>query len=287
MRGDVVMSDVGARDVPWPQVSPEIAGAVTQRWPEVGALWCSRVGGELGKLCARYGATPVGVMPARFGLVVAVEAAGASLVMRASPDPNGFLQGCTAQALAGLGVAPKVHEVQVTKTGTWMVLDRVVPGTPLMRVPASTKIMGAIAAMLEPLRAQPIPAPGMPSIQRWLRDRLEDDNLSDLMPGRCLAPIKQRETALSVLDELAVDVGEGLCHGDASSRNLLLNGGSKMMLVDPRGMKGDVAYDAAVIALKSTQYSLPPINVGELSRRIGVDVERVRAWMQIADVARV
>ncbi len=36
---------------------------------------------------------------------------------------------------------------------------------------------------------------GMPSILDWLRDRLKDDNLTDLRPGTTIAPVNERENA--------------------------------------------------------------------------------------------
>jgi streptomycin 6-kinase len=133
----------------------------------------------------------------------------------------------------------------------------------------------------------PPPVEDMPLIRDWLRGRLEDDALTDLAPGRTIAPPSERRAALSLLAQLSADGNDGLCHGDVSAPNVLVGEAGRLLVVDPRGFAGDVAYDVAVAALKATIRGAPRSVASDLADRVGVDLGRVRAWMIVADVARV
>jgi streptomycin 6-kinase len=261
-----------------------IAEAVVNRWPDRGAQWCAEVEDELVELCARYKAVPISVFRARYGLAVEVEAQGEILVMRSSPDPDGAVQAAVSEALASLGVAPAVREVIVTRSGTWTVLDRVVPGTSLYEAPAS---LGELALMLRPLCDQPAPLAGMPSLVDWLRARLMDVELIDLAPGRSPAPLYERESALQLLEGLAADCPGALCHGDPSRGNVLTAGDGHLMLIDPRGINGELSYDVAISAAKTVDGDPVLARVANLARLTGCDSERAEAWWRVAEVARV
>jgi streptomycin 6-kinase len=228
-------------------------------------------------------------MPSRFGFVVSAVGERLSLVMRASPDPDGAHQAQAARVLAELQIAPAVHEVTTTATGTWTVLERVTPGTPLLDIDISAKTLVSLARMLGPLDGVSAPSPSMPSLGDWLRGRLENDSLSELPPGFGVAPRRLRERALSVLRDLEPEAMGQLCHGDASPWNVLAGQGGRTFLVDPRGMRGDVAYDVAVIALKLKQYrsSVTGVVAPNLASLAGIDSERVLAWLEVANAARV
>jgi streptomycin 6-kinase len=127
----------------------------------------------------------------------------------------------------------------------------------------------------------------MPALTGWLRSRLTDDGLTDLAPGRQPASLTERQQAQAILDDLEASGVDALCHGDASPWNLLLSDDRPLMLIDPRGVKGEVAFDVAVIALKAVDVVPLAVSTTYLAGKVGVDPERVRAWIQVADAARV
>ncbi len=269
-----------------PAVPSNVAEAVCKRWPDRGPQWLNNVHDELSALCERYGAKPVQAMRARYGFVVDVRTSSGRLVFRSSPDPNGFNQAQVSLALADLGVAPKVHELSTTATGVWTVADRLIPGTPMGDLRDQIE-SAALAAMLEPIAGRPAPASDMPSLTDWLRDRLTDPQPNDLPVGRNPAPTAERRRAQDVLEDLAGDHVAGLCHGDASPQNVLLGEHRRLWLIEPRGMAGDVAFDVAVIALKAAKYMAPTSGATLLATHAGIDPERAREWVIVADAARV
>ena len=126
----------------------------------------------------------------------------------------------------------------------------------------------------------------MPAITDWLLSRLEDDELTDLAPGASVAPLAQRREAVTILNDLRDSAIDGLCHADVSLGNILVGHG-RLFLVDPRGMSGEVAYDAAVVALKATKGTPPSVAAVRLAQQIGIDPQRTKAWMTVAEAARV
>lgn len=265
-------------------VPSNVAEAVRRRWP-TGDAWSRDVELELHDLCTRFKADPVKVFDARYGFVVAADAPGRRLVLRASADPRAKHQASVSLALARLNIGPAVVDVIDTATGTWTVMDRVVPGTPLARLPVRDSIVPALVALFRPMLEEPAPSDDLPLLTSWLRHRLLDDSLTDLAPGRTVARASEREQALSILD----DLGEaaGLCHGDTSSWNILLSGDDTFRLIDPRGMSGELAYDLAIVALKAAKSAPPHAIAGAFSHELAVERDRLDAWTIVADAARV
>ncbi|XVU25622.1 aminoglycoside phosphotransferase family protein [Actinoplanes sp. CA-054009] len=137
------------------------------------------------------------------------------------------------------------------------------------------------------MRDQPPPLPGMPSILDWLRSRLEDDHLADLRPGTAVAPADERQQASALLADLAPDHTPSLCHGDASSGNIISHGEHNWMFIDPRGMSGEHAYDVSVLAIRIGAVRALPDLLPRIADLTNVTIERLDAWMTVAHTARV
>jgi streptomycin 6-kinase len=260
---------------------------VRSRWPGAGDTWAARVEAEFRDLCERHQAAPREVLPARYGFVVAVDTPSGPLILRSSPDPHGRDQAAVAVALADLGAAPRVHEAFTTDHGTWTVLERVFPGTPLSQTDPATVDPRSLFAPLAAIRDQPPPLRGMPSILDWLRVRLEDEHLADLRPGTAVASAVERQQALVLLAELAHNHTPSLCHGDASSGNIISSGERGWMFIDPRGMSGEHAYDVAVLAIRISAVRPLPGLLPQIADLANVAIERLDAWMTVAHAARV
>jgi streptomycin 6-kinase len=272
----------------WPQLPDGIVEGIEKRWPERARPWADQVEAELREFCQTFNATPRDVLAARYGFVVAADSPRGGLVFRSSPDPDALVQADVASALAGIGVSPAVHDIVATPSGIWTVMDEVLPGTPLALTNKSAVDLHALAAPFAAMYGQPAPRAEMLSIFEWLQIRLEDDNLSDIPVWRDgPAPIEERHDALDLLENLAQDSQLSLCHGDASSWNLLSSGSAHWQLVDPRGVSGEVAYDLAVVAMKLRGDMSTDEVAGHLARAAKVSIDRVLAWISIAEAARV
>lgn len=268
-------------------LSPAVAAAVSARWPDVGPAWCAAAESEFWELCERYRARPVQVFRSRYGLVVEVVADGQPLVFRGSADPASVHQHQIALALAKLGVGPAIEAYVETVTGSLTISERIFPGTALGDMDPAGIDFQAVCAALRPLAGRPAPKFDLPTLSDWLRGRLVDDTLTDLAPGQSPASITERQDALAVLDELERSGNSGLCHGDASPWNLLFGTADQVKLVDPRGLSGEVGFDLAVTALKAGSLLPVEVSIPYLAREVGIDPDRIRAWADVAQAARV
>lgn len=260
-----------------------------RRWPERGETWTRHVVDELHEHCARYNARPAHVLPARYGLVVAVDTATGPLVMRATTDPAGATQAEFARAHAKLGIGPAVHEIINTETGTWTMLDRIIPGHSMRYHKQPMTLIDRLAALFRPMIDQPSPTPNAPHITNWLRRRLTDQEPDDLPPDATPVTDHERHQALRTLDSLRTDEQPSLCHGDAHPDNILTGHGDRLYFIDPRGMQGEVTYDIAVLALKAA--AALHVNARHLAtafaNQVGVSPERAATWATVAHTARV
>ncbi|WP_169514765.1 phosphotransferase [Actinomadura atramentaria] len=264
-------------------VPPEVIEAASLRWPNLVGPWQRDVLGDLDRICARYRARPVRVFDARYAFVVEIEGPDGPLVARTSPDPASLHQAAVSRRLAELGIGPELVDVIETPTSVWTLASRIEPGNTLS---GRSVPLEALVTVFRAMKDQPAPA-GTPRLTDWLLSRLRDDNLTDLAPGRTPAPADDRERACRLLDQLGSNAADMLCHGDASPNNLLADEAGQLVLIDPRGVSGDAAYDVAVAAWKTASNELPTTRASDLARLAGLNPRRVRTWLKIADVARV
>jgi streptomycin 6-kinase len=265
----------------------ELSTNIHNRWPGHGAAWVHGVMRQLHRLCARYEAEPLHLMPARFGLVVAVSSPRGPLIMKSTPDPAGPVQAAVARHFADLGMTPTVHEVVTTVTGTWTVMDRVCPGNTLETATLSAGHTDHLIALLHSMigKAAPIEAP---DVADWLQARLIDSGLGDVPPFQTCAPPAERLNTLEILHSLCNSFCLDLCHGDANLGNVLVGERDRLWWIDPRGVRGEVAHDVAVIALKAASAlgTYPNDPAAALAGEVGV-CPRACAWVSVAHSARV
>ncbi|MGI6873929.1 phosphotransferase [Amycolatopsis sp. 3B14] len=269
------------------RVPDKLANSVRARWSDRADAWLTSIGPELDELTRQHSATPQRVLPARYAFVVSATSPHGPLIFRASPDPAALDQATVAEALGRLDVGPKIHLTSSTDTGSWTVMEQVVPGTPLADADPATLDIEALARPLRAMAGQPAPSPDLPLITDWLRDRLTDDNLTELPVGEQVAPKTERAHALELLNELAADMRPSLCHGDASPWNVLAGPHGQWKLIDPRGMQGEPEYDAAVIAYKFERLLSRPGVGSRMVKHSDLDRERVSRWEAIACAGRV
>lgn len=274
------------------QVPPEIAASIHERWPAMHATWARDVEREFDEMCLRHGAVPFKVLPSRYSVVVIASAPRRDLIVRVTPDPNAANQATVAQMLAECGAGPRIHAIYTTASGVWTISDRVVPGISLDKAQPGSVGINEVAATFRAMVGTDGAFEGLPAIGDWLHLRLTQSDLSDVPRGQTAASPTERERAQEVLRSLDADSerAAGLCHGDAHPGNLLVSADqSHVQLVDPRGMRGEVEYDLAVLSLKVAAYDLQLARslCTQLAGRVSADDERAAAWITVARAARV
>lgn len=269
------------------QVPSAVAAAARGRWAH-GDEWVNSVHAELKQLCAELHAQPTRVLPARYSFVVETKTSRGPIIIRGSADPMAKHQATVARALATLGVAPAIHAVTPTATGAWTVMDQVQPGTSLVDLPNHGHRISGFTDVLRVMVGQPAPSACLPRLTDWLEQRLCSVVLDDAAPSLGPPSDLERERATAALRDLNDDpAATRLCHGDTSWGNILLGHRDRLALIDPRGMSGDIAYDTAVFALKAGHLADAPKVAASLANSVGLDPDRVLAWLAIARAARV
>ncbi|MGH8965353.1 MAG: phosphotransferase [Actinomycetes bacterium] len=211
-------------------------------------------------------------------------------MVRVTPDPDAANQARAAQMLADCGAGPEIHEVRSTSLGVWTVSDRVTPGISLREAPTGSVSLDDMAAPLRAMAGSNAAA-SLPPLNEWLRARLAQPDLRDIPRGQSAALPAERERALDTLRQLdSNSESAALCHGDAHTGNLLVSAKQPhLLMIDPRGMRGEIAYDIGVMSLKLSAYNLDAARSlsGQLAACVGVDGARVTAWTTVARAARV
>ncbi|MDN5919323.1 MAG: phosphotransferase [Pseudonocardia sp.] len=270
-------------------LDPTVERAIRQRWPERADHWMADLPERLDVLCHELGVTPRRCFPSRFALVVEAESpSGAALVIRSTPDPGAGHQTAVLERLAAADLAPVVHRVDRTPCAVWTVMDAVRPGTPLDTAEPSTIPSDGVVKLLRGLAAgEPGPA-DLPDLTEWITPRLTDPPLDDQPPHGGPASEHERLRAMDVLGELARSRRTELCHGDLSPGNALI-AGSRLLLIDPRGINGEAAYDVAALALKTSRHdvTLARAAAAGLARTVDVDPDRAEQWAIVAAAATV
>jgi streptomycin 6-kinase len=125
-----------------------------------------------------------------------------------------------------------------------LLLERLVPGTPLSAVEDDEEAT-EIAAHL--IRELPVPEPSdhpFPTVDNWslafdrLRARFEGK--TGPLPGRMVDKAEQLLRELQASRRRRM-----LLHGDVHHGNILSNGEDRWVAIDPKGVIGDPAYEAA------------------------------------------
>jgi streptomycin 6-kinase len=166
-----------------------------------------------------------------------------------------------------------------------LLLQRLVPGRPLSALKDDAAAT-VIAAQL--MRDLPLPEPSshrFPTVERWAlafdRYRQRFDRRSGPIPKKMV------DKADGLFKDLWASSPERkLLHGDLHHDNILSNGENEWLVIDPKGVIGDPAYEAARFQHNPMPRFLSlenPLAVAErrsdiLASILGTDRDRLLAW---------
>jgi streptomycin 6-kinase len=152
-------------------------------------------------------------------------------------------------------------------------------------VDQATAMLGCLARRLA------VPAP--PELPR-LSDRVEEWEEALLEPTDLDHPLSRRalDAALATIQDLGRKQPDTMVHGDLHFGNVVRAQREPWLVVDPKGLAGDLAFDAFRVLVGGADSLLAADDLGaELRRRLAIfadaaEIERERAvrWLQL-DVA--
>ncbi len=242
---------------PWVAGLPELTGRLATRW--------ELVVGDL----IDDGASSV---------VYRVLSPAGPAVLKLSPEPE-FLAEQTLM-LRWFAAGGRVPDVLAADAGA-LLMTEIRPGTCADELPV---LPGEFAELLRALHSVPLPEPGL--LGRTVRGRVEEflhrimRQLADPIVGARLERA-DFERALAELDDvLAMPAPVVLLHGDLHPGNVL-DGGDRLMAIDPKACLGDPCFDAAdyVVAGAGRTDGIE-FRLAGLSDA-GFAVDRLRAWCRL------
>jgi streptomycin 6-kinase len=154
-----------------------------------------------------------------------------------------------------------------------LLLERVWPGSA-----ASSVTAAELAAVLATLSRPAVPSE-MPALAEAVQLRFDraQENRHGLLSDR------QIWRARCAAVELAGASHESpvLCHGDLSSKNILVSRDRGLLAIDPNPCAGHPAYDAAQWAVTQTPVAQAPQRASAVAAALGISADDVLRWVGV------
>ena len=221
-------------------VPEQFAQMIEVREGGAGQAWVEDLPGRVDALMEAWCLTGDGA--ARFGFVGIVVpvlgADGTPLALKVSyPDDDNAGEAPALRAWAGDGA---VRLFEQDETGFAMLLERLDPDRSLFAVPVDEGV-GAIGALLHRLHRATAP-PTVTRLsavsERWSRELPEQWRQLGITADRRLL-----DAALATVRELGPSAGDRMLHGDLHYGNVLAGTREPWLVIDPKGVAGDPAFD--------------------------------------------
>lgn len=271
--------------VPDLTIPPVLRRNVVAVWGEAGRRFLSELPDTVAAVAARWDLAVDEPYPLSYHWVApATRADGTAAVLKLAP-PGADQLGRQAAALAAFGGHGAVRVLAHDPTAAALLLERAVPGTPVAAlVPGDDeRATAAIAAVIRRLH-RPVP-PDCPLPALSAEGAAFAAHLARF-PGDHPLPRHLVTRAAGLFDELCADApAPVVLHGDLHHDNVLAAAREPWLAIDPHGMVGDPAFEAAPMLYNPDParrdpglLARVPARVEQLADGIAAPVERVRAW---------
>jgi streptomycin 6-kinase len=227
-----------------------------------GRTWIERLPGLTEHHLGRWRCTPTGaVLHGQVALIVPALRDGARVVLKLSfPHPGNRFEPSALAAWAGLGA---VRLLERDDADFAMLLEQVSDET----LSSATEDPWVVAGLL----AQRLAVPAPPEIPRlsstlagWSRQLLaQSKHLGNPLPARVI------DAALETIEFFGTDRTDTMLHGDLHFANILRADREPWVVIDPKGLAGSAAFDAATIVRDRIDEISDDLSAG-LLRRIAI-----------------
>ena len=278
LRSQAAVPAYGARVIKIPEA---FARGTVDREGDSGARWVASLPGLVTELLEQWSCLPDGpIMHGEVGIVVPVRREEQAAVVKVSfPHPGNAWEPAAFEAWRGHG-AVRLYERADERFA--MLLERA-GSQALAGLPDDDEVV-RITGLINRRLAVSAP-PDLPRLRdrmtQWTESLLQDAaDFADALPKPAV------DEAVATLRELGTDQPEVVIHGDLHARNILNAEREPWLVVDPKGLVGDPAYDGGTF-LKT--YGPTLLAKGNRDRAVfrcldtfaeaaELDRERVRRW---------
>ncbi len=274
-------------------IPPDFTAHMLELYGESGRDWLARLPAILADCAARWQITLERPFPLSYNYVTAATRAdGEPVVLKVGyPNPELLAEMAALRHYNGRGVCRLLAADEVQGA---LLLERVLPGVTLDTVP-DDEAATAVAAQVMQQLWQPAPTHyPFPDLTQWtaalLRLRPHFGGGTGPFPARLV------DTAVSLRAELLADeVTPTLLHGDFHHYNVLTAQRQPWLVIDPKGVIGDPAYEPASLLYNPIQTFPYRPDMPRLLRRrldilaeiLSIDRARLLRWGIVQNVLSV
>jgi streptomycin 6-kinase len=241
--------------------------------PALAGRWQAELGLEDARIM------PGGLLSAAFACRRRDDGSRAVLKLSAAEATSAPAEAAALAAWDGTGACRLIF---ATTDGRAMLLDAIVPGTPVKpgEERADAERAGALLVALQRLPATRVP-PAIPDAGvelAWRFDRAHR-MLDGPSPGKGLVSHEEIESAREAA--LALHAGAPtrvMCHGDFLDKNILVGAGDEWVAIDPRPCIADPCLDAAFWCLAHRPGEQVRQRCRLISEAAGLNADRTWAW---------
>jgi streptomycin 6-kinase len=283
---DLILPDEMRRILP-----DEMRRMVIDWFGEKGRVWCNDVPGVAARLLDIWQLTPRGVLPgATHALVLDCTRADGSPAVLKLPfvDDENQAEADVLRLYDGDGAVRLLDDHRATGA---LLLERLVPGAPLLDHPDRGRALDIACAVLRRLR-RPAPAdhrfPLLKTMAAaWAADLpIQQKKRGDPLPGRLIDRAAELARDLGTWSDRDVVVNR-----DAHLGNFLSAGREPWLLIDPKPVLGEPAFDGSFLLLANLDQQATHRDAESLIERLSdglaVDADRVRGWAIVRAVDNV
>lgn len=225
-------------------VSNEFRDRIASVWGEEGKAWLGRLPTLIATCVERWGLSvqyPVPDLSYNF-VAFAVTAEGTEAVLKIGvPNPELTTEIDALRAYRG---GPVVELLEADRQLGALLIRRLVPGTPLSEARQDQEATVIAAWLMRDLPIEESPDHGFPAVEKWA---LAFDRLRAAFDGGTgPLPAQMVDKAERLFRELQSSSScRMLLHGDLHHENIRVDDEKGWVAMDPKGVIGDPAYEAA------------------------------------------
>ncbi len=269
-------------------VPDNVVRTMQDLYGEAGRLWAEQLPAILGELSERWGVEagpPFPDLSCNYVCQAVLPDGRLAVIKLGHPQDDAFWH--EAEALRAFDGRGAVRLLAEDRQLTALLIERAFPGDWLTIVGDDEAMTAVAAGLLRDLHVPPPEGHTLPTLELWC------EGLCRLRTfyGGGTGPFPRRlvEAAESCLRELlAAPVEPKLLHGDFHHYNIL-SAEDGWMIIDPKGVVGDPAYEVAPFMLNPGDMDKAPRRVFERRLEIltdvtGLDGQRIVRWTVVHGV---